>query len=70
MRQQVATGKWRPVGTARIDGLSTVELEETDGEGRDLYVLPSSYLIVEEVTGGSTIDFEYLPPDQADVALL
>lgn len=84
LRQQVAAGKWRRVGITTIDGLRTIELSETDGEVRYLYVVPPSYLIVREVVGGTgppyvngvgrptstTTDFTYLPPDHADLALL
>ena len=57
-----------------------LELTEADGEARSLYVDPASYLIVREVYGEgqtsptgpstATYDFEYLPPQPDNLALL
>ena len=69
LRQQVAAGKWRQVGTSTINRLRTIELSETDGETRSLYVDPVSYLIVREAST-TAINFEYLPPQPNELALV
>jgi len=86
LARDIASGAWRVVGRARVDGQPTIELTETDRGDNDtaleplpvrLWVNAQTYLPVRLVTGppdsieGMGVqDFHYLPPTPANLALL